>query len=158
MPVLKHDAMKPSRKCIRSIKDYYRSLRPPNRLEKEAPFKKSLSSLSTSFDTPLIIVGDRVLTDVLMGNHPGFGTRDLNLTVLTQRVWVPEGIGMGLLRRAENLLAGWASRREEVKEYLAKYTKFAKLREEVLGVGSGAIDSLEKAGRETVWEGKMYSR
>jgi len=50
-PVLRHKALKPAYSCITAIRDYFSSLRFPVR------------------DEELIIVGDRIFTDVVMANR-----------------------------------------------------------------------------------------
>ncbi|KAI1786615.1 HAD phosphatase [Ganoderma leucocontextum] len=51
VPVLRHSSLKPSYSCIKSIRAYFRSLPQPVR------------------DEELVIVGDRLLTDVVMANR-----------------------------------------------------------------------------------------
>ncbi|EJF57248.1 HAD phosphatase [Dichomitus squalens] len=51
VPVLRHASLKPSYSCIKSIRAYFRSLPQPVR------------------DEELVIVGDRLLTDVIMANR-----------------------------------------------------------------------------------------
>ena len=51
VPVLRHPSLKPSYSCIKSIRAYFRSLPQPVR------------------DEELIVVGDRLLTDVIMANR-----------------------------------------------------------------------------------------
>jgi phosphatidylglycerophosphatase GEP4 len=50
-PVLRHKAFKPAYSCINAVRDYFSSLRFPIR------------------DEELIIVGDRIFTDVVMANR-----------------------------------------------------------------------------------------
>ncbi len=57
MPVLRHSSLKPSYACIKSIRAYFASLPRPVR------------------DEELVIVGDRLLTDVIMANRMAWKTR-----------------------------------------------------------------------------------
>jgi len=158
IPVLRHTAMKPSTKCIRSIRDYFdapASAAPPS--------NDSVEKLdSHTHDDPrqphasaprLVVIGDRILTDVIMGNHKELGTE--NMTVLTQTVWAPENLGIRLLRAGETYLSGLISRREEVKMQLKSFSKFTRAADEVLGI-NGRVPLSEQVGarKETVWEGR----
>jgi phosphatidylglycerophosphatase GEP4 len=73
VPVLTHNSLKPSNQCIKSITSYFSSLPTP------IPTSK------------LIVVGDRLLTDILMANSKEMRS----LGVWTTKVW---GRKYGVLR------------------------------------------------------------
>ncbi|KII95610.1 hypothetical protein PLICRDRAFT_98881 [Plicaturopsis crispa FD-325 SS-3] len=95
-PVLRHATPKPGYKCISSIRAYFASRRDPVR------------------DEELVIVGDRIFTDIVMANRmarrkhcdapvsPNEQTRLLGdgpLAIWTDGVWKRESMGMRFLER-----------------------------------------------------------
>jgi hypothetical protein len=153
VPVLKHTFMKPSKECMKSIRDYFDTLVSPDAsgdfvTEKSPP----LGAVNPPDGARLITIGDRVLTDVLMGNHHNLGSG--NLTILTQTVWAPEGLGMRFLRTGETYLAGLISQREEVKPQLKGFSQYLRTSDEVLGGKAEASKGHTRAGSEKLWEGR----
>ncbi|KDQ20145.1 hypothetical protein BOTBODRAFT_170157 [Botryobasidium botryosum FD-172 SS1] len=84
VPVLFHDVGKPG--CIPTIKRYFASL-PPSSTSSDA---YAVSHVQMS---ELVVVGDRLLTDVLMANHMGA------LSVWTSGLWVKEAMGLRAVER-----------------------------------------------------------
>ncbi|KAG1746376.1 HAD phosphatase [Suillus lakei] len=88
VPVLRHDTLKPGYSCIASIRAYFSSLRVP------IP------------DDELVVVGDRVFTDMVMANRihtrstssssdaPGCARIGGPLAILTDGVWQKESMVM----------------------------------------------------------------
>jgi phosphatidylglycerophosphatase GEP4 len=95
VPVLRHDTLKPGYSCIASIRAYFSSLRVP------IP------------DDELVIVGDRIFTDVVMANRlrSGFASSSSDapapariggsLAIWTDGVWQKESM---MMRWAEKRL------------------------------------------------------
>ncbi|KZT39106.1 HAD-superfamily phosphatase [Sistotremastrum suecicum HHB10207 ss-3] len=84
VPVLQHSSPKPSSKCIQSISDYF----------------SSLSSGSVDLKD-LAVVGDRLLTDVIMANSMG------SLSVWTNGIWEKEATA---IREGEKALLSLTKR------------------------------------------------
>ncbi|KIP08684.1 hypothetical protein PHLGIDRAFT_29464 [Phlebiopsis gigantea 11061_1 CR5-6] len=76
-PVLRHKVFKPSYSCISSIRKYFTSLPTPIR------------------DDELIIVGDRIFTDIVMANRMAHGP----LSIWTSGVWQREATAMRWLEK-----------------------------------------------------------
>jgi len=118
----------------------------------------------------LIVIGDRIFTDVLIGNHPALSPdspyftsspstiRDFNLSVLTTQIWAPETAGITLIRKFENFLCGFVSKREDEtnkeirKEMMRKFTKS----KELVVKDSGVLEKKKalRSGGEMIWEGR----
>ncbi|KAJ7593771.1 mitochondrial PGP phosphatase-domain-containing protein [Mycena floridula] len=103
VPVLYHATMKPGYSCIKGVRQYFASL--------PAPIA----------DQELIVVGDRLFTDVVMGNRMKSdftkGVRLTPLTIWTSDVWKKEATAMRWGER--KLLEGvqrWLPPRDAVKE------------------------------------------
>ena len=96
-PVLIHAHPKPAPKCIELINKYFRSLR------------SSLNDSSPILPSELVVIGDRVTTDIIMSNSPGLSG---SLSVLTTSLWQKESM---LMRRLE---LGWMRRVREKKNAL----------------------------------------
>ncbi|KAI0764334.1 mitochondrial PGP phosphatase-domain-containing protein [Trametes elegans] len=81
VPVLRHTSLKPSYSCIKSIRAYFASLPRPVR------------------DEELVVVGDRLLTDIVMANRmshrapPSVGP----LAVWTEGLWKRENLALRAL-------------------------------------------------------------
>lgn len=90
-----------------------------------------------------------------MGNHKDLGPPGHHLTVLTQKVWARENLGMTMVRRGEMWLSAWGSQREGVKEELDTYRSLAKDRDAILGMGEKGNDAVSRksGGSEVIWEG-----
>jgi len=77
VPVLRHKTPKPGYSCIQGVRNYFASL--------PSPMK----------DDELVIIGDRIFTDVVMANR--MKARDTGrgpLAIWTSGVWVKEAMGM----------------------------------------------------------------
>ena len=82
VPVLRHSSFKPSYSCIASIRGYFRSL--PSAIREDE----------------LVIVGDRILTDVVLANRMRReATAKGTLGVWTSGVW-----------KRENLMVRWVEK------------------------------------------------
>jgi len=123
--------------------------------------KPALTPTHTSTTAPsnpqLIVIGDRILTDVLMGNHEllrpsGSPRGHANLSVLTERVWAPESPGIRFLRRLEGFLARQVALRTQDTAEIEGFKGFVRKGEEVLDEQAEKVGM--KARRETVWEGR----
>ena len=91
MPVLRHASLKPSYACIKSIRAYFASLPRP------------------VSDEELVIVGDRLLTDVIMANRMARKRRLQDRNTASddeKRALVEEGVGLGRTDRV-GPLAVW---------------------------------------------------
>ena len=92
VPVLRHNALKPAYSCIKSIRAYFSTL--------ESPVK----------DKELVIVGDRIFTDVVMANRMSVvrGTKTCGpLAVWTTGVWQKESM---VVRWVERTVVSMMSR------------------------------------------------
>ncbi|KAG2366222.1 mitochondrial PGP phosphatase-domain-containing protein [Suillus spraguei] len=107
VPVLRHDTLKPGYSCIASIRSYFSSLSVP------IP------------DDELVIVGDRIFTDVIMANRmrSGFASSSNDaparariggpLAIWTDGVWQKESMTMRWAeRRLLDLVRKWAGHGE----------------------------------------------
>ena len=90
-PVLRHASFKPSYKCIKGIRAYFASLTATPKVIGEAPVGIQ--------DSELIVVGDRVLTDVVLANRmharsqsPTRQSRTGPLAIWTTAVWKKESM------------------------------------------------------------------
>ncbi|EGN92760.1 hypothetical protein SERLA73DRAFT_65290 [Serpula lacrymans var. lacrymans S7.3] len=89
VPVLRHASLKPSYACISRVRGYFSSLRVPVR------------------DEELVVVGDRIFTDVVMGNRMGRGGGGVGgaeketgpLAIWTRGVWKRESMAMRWLEK-----------------------------------------------------------
>jgi phosphatidylglycerophosphatase GEP4 len=110
VPVLRHASLKPSYACIKGIQAYFASLRAPrtfislassipnsetNKNPEETETNERTLDFRPPKDSELIVVGDRIFTDVVLGNRmrpnpslPG------PLAIWTTRVWKKEGTFM----------------------------------------------------------------
>ncbi|KAH7925975.1 HAD-superfamily phosphatase [Leucogyrophana mollusca] len=98
VPVLRHNTLKPSYSCISSVRQYFSSLRAP------IP------------DEELIVVGDRVFTDVVMANRMARRTpsptesRCGPLAIWTRGVWKKESMAMRWCeKRLVDIVNRWTS-------------------------------------------------
>ncbi|KAG2358103.1 mitochondrial PGP phosphatase-domain-containing protein [Suillus spraguei] len=107
VPVLRHDTLKPGYSCITSIRSYFSSLSVP------------------ILDDELVIVGDRIFTDVIMANRmrSGFASTSNDaparariggpLAIWTDGVWQKESMTMRWAeRRLLDLVRKWAGHGE----------------------------------------------
>jgi len=82
VPVLRHKTPKPGYSCIQGVRDYFTSL--PN------PVK----------DDELVVIGDRIFTDVVMANRMKSGDSGRGpLAIWTSGVWTKEAMGMRWLEK-----------------------------------------------------------
>ncbi|KAF8418253.1 mitochondrial PGP phosphatase-domain-containing protein [Boletus edulis BED1] len=115
VPVLRHNSPKPAYSCIKSIRGYFSTLRDPIK------------------DEELVIVGDRVFTDVVMANrmrrrlvHGPAGTdseleRCGPLAVWTTGVWQRESMMVRWLeKRVVDKVMRWTDRRSDFQDAFAK--------------------------------------
>jgi len=96
-PVLFHKSLKPSYSCIQSIRNYFSSL--------PAPIT----------DSELVVIGDRVFTDVVMAN------RMKTMSIWTTGIWTKESILMRWMeKKLVNGVARWSSggRGEDLSRFL----------------------------------------
>ena len=101
VPVLSHSSFKPSPRCIRSISDHFSS---------QDPLIKA---------TDLVVIGDRLLTDVLMANTMG------SLSIWTTHVWEKDSV---LARAFENKLLEFIDRKDDKKEKAVRWQNVTKSR------------------------------
>ncbi|KAG2104055.1 HAD phosphatase [Suillus discolor] len=94
VPVLRHNTLKPGYSCIASIRTYFSSLRIP------IP------------DDELVVVGDRIFTDVIMANRMRFGfassASDASARV---RIGGPLAIWTDGVWQKESMVMRWAEKR-----------------------------------------------
>ena len=89
-PVLRHASFKPSYKCIKGIRAYFASLKATPKVTGEAS--------AGIQDSELIVVGDRVLTDVVLANRMHARPQSTNqsrtgpLAIWTTTVWEKESM------------------------------------------------------------------
>jgi len=77
VPVLRHNTPKPGYSCIQGVRNYFGSL--------PSPVK----------DDELVVIGDRVFTDVVMANRMKSGDSGRGpLSIWTTGVWTKEAMGM----------------------------------------------------------------
>jgi len=77
VPVLRHNTPKPGYSCIQGIRNYFTSL------------------LSPVTDDELIVIGDRIFTDVVMANRMRRQDSEKGpLAIWTSSVWTKEAMGM----------------------------------------------------------------
>lgn len=108
IPVLCHDRKKPSKRCAKEIVDYFRD--------------RAQRGPAPSAVPQILVVGDRITTDVVLANRighvlqstypttpPDLGTPfaakpslPLCVSMLTTQLWAPEAIGTRLMRGTEN--------------------------------------------------------
>ncbi|TDL22348.1 hypothetical protein BD410DRAFT_788612 [Rickenella mellea] len=74
VPVLRHDALKPSHACIRDIMNYFFSSpsftgQSPGKVDEEHGRKRPTADTNWDILKPLIVVGDRLFTDVILANR-----------------------------------------------------------------------------------------
>lgn len=99
VPVLRHKSFKPAYSCIKAVRRYFTSL--PKPIE----------------DHELIVVGDRIFTDVVLANRMARGKangqeRDGPLSVWTDGVWERESMVLrGLERKIMELAKSWVHRK-----------------------------------------------
>ena len=102
VPVLRHNSPKPAYSCIKSIRTYFSTLRVPIKKEE------------------LVIVGDRIFTDVVMANRmrgSGCGPP----AVWTTGVWQREGmIVRWLEKRVVDMVTRWTGRESTFQDAFAK--------------------------------------
>ncbi|KAJ8520175.1 hypothetical protein ONZ45_g2969 [Pleurotus djamor] len=115
VPVLIHNKFKPSYSCIEQIRGYFSAL--------EKPIQ----------DKELVIVGDRIFTDVIMANRMKRREGDAEvgpLSIWTTGVWKRESMVMrwlekGLVNAVESMSRRWANRNGEVQTSLSEpYSEF----------------------------------
>lgn len=111
MPVLRHGSFKPAYSCINSIRNYFSSL------------EKPIS------DHELIVVGDRIMTDVVMANRmkrskgeEGTGP----LAIWTTGVWQKESMVMRWLERGLVNLVDRMAQRSNSKPMRSVSSEFIK--------------------------------
>lgn len=94
VPVLRHDTLKPGYSCIASIRAYFSSLRVP------------------ISDDELVIVGDRIFTDVVMTNRmrSGFASYSSD-TPARSRIGGPLAIWTEGVWQKESMMMRWAEKR-----------------------------------------------
>lgn len=98
VPVLRHDTLKPGYSCIASIRAYFSSLRVP------------------VADDELVIVGDRIFTDVILANRmrsrsdkPARAGTGGPLAIWTEGVWQKESMVMRWVeKRFVDAVRKWA--------------------------------------------------
>ena len=77
VPVLRHNTPKPGHSCIQGVRNYFASL--------PSPIK----------DDELVVIGDRIFTDVVMANRMKSGDNGKGpLAIWTTGVWTKEAMGM----------------------------------------------------------------
>lgn len=89
VPVLRHDTLKPGYSCISSIRAYFSSLRVP------------------VADDELVIVGDRIFTDVIMANR----MRSRSDAPVPARTGGPLAIWTVGVWQKESMVMRWVERR-----------------------------------------------
>ncbi|KAG1903354.1 mitochondrial PGP phosphatase-domain-containing protein [Suillus fuscotomentosus] len=94
VPVLRHDTLKPGYSCIASIRTYFSSLRVP------IP------------DDELVVVGDRIFTDVIMANRmrSGFASSASDASARA-RIGGPLAIWTNGVWQKESMVMRWAEKR-----------------------------------------------
>jgi len=76
VPVLRHNTPKPGYSCIQGVRDYFASL--------PSPVK----------DDELVVIGDRIFTDIVMANRMKSGDNGKGpLAIWTSGVWAKEAMG-----------------------------------------------------------------
>lgn len=94
VPVLRHDTLKPGYSCIASIRSYFSSLSVP------------------ISDDELVIVGDRIFTDVIMANRMRYGfVSSSNGTPACARIGGPLAIWTNGVWQKESTIMRWAEKR-----------------------------------------------
>ncbi|KAI0919405.1 hypothetical protein AcV7_006153 [Taiwanofungus camphoratus] len=134
VPVLRHPSPKPSYSCIASIRAYFTSLPAPIR------------------DDELVVVGDRILTDVVIANRMArrqspsqLPRRTGPLAVWTECVWQPDSTAMrwlekGILRGVERWIVHGRSYEDD------DYRRFVR-----------SLPAVEQTAKEGLLK-KMWSR
>ena len=107
VPVLRHNSPKPAYSCIKSIRTYFSTL--------QVPIKKE----------ELVIVGDRIFTDVVMANRMrDSGRADERcgpLAVWTTGVWQREGMMVRWLeKRVVDMVTRWTGKESVFQDAFAK--------------------------------------
>ncbi|KAI9568855.1 HAD phosphatase [Boletus coccyginus] len=111
VPVLRHNSLKPAYSCIKSIRGYFSTLRVPIR------------------DEELMVVGDRIFTDVVMANRMRRadvekGTAMGNggpLAVWTSGVWQRESMVVRWWeKRVVDMVTRWTDRESAFQDAFAK--------------------------------------
>ncbi|KAH7928714.1 HAD-superfamily phosphatase [Leucogyrophana mollusca] len=117
VPVLRHESLKPSYSCISAIRTYFSSLCVPIK------------------DDELIVVGDRIFTDVVMANRmaqgtaspvdPGTKTHHGPLAIWTTGVWKRESMAMRWCeKRLVDVVSRWTDdARPESVSAKSRFTK-----------------------------------
>ena len=82
VPVLRHNTPKPGYSCIQGVRDYFASLPTPVK------------------DGELVVIGDRIFTDVVMANRMKYRDGERGpLAVWTSGVWKKEAMGMRCIEK-----------------------------------------------------------
>ncbi|KAF8548383.1 HAD-superfamily phosphatase [Imleria badia] len=116
VPVLRHNAPKPAYSCIKSIRGYFSTLRDPIK------------------DEELVIVGDRIFTDIVMANRMRVrpvrsaegadaekGSRCGPLAVWTTGVWQRESMMVRWLEKSVvDVVTRWTSYRSAFQDVFAR--------------------------------------
>ncbi|KAG1758356.1 HAD phosphatase [Suillus occidentalis] len=104
VPVLRHDTLKPGYSCIASTRAYFSSLRVP------------------ILDDELIVVGDRIFTDVVMANRMRSGfTSSLSCAPGQARIGGPLAIWTDGVWQKESTMMRWTERR--LLDMVRKWTR-----------------------------------
>ncbi|KAL0955749.1 hypothetical protein HGRIS_001964 [Hohenbuehelia grisea] len=99
VPVLRHPSMKPAYSCIKLIRNYFATLPKPIK------------------DDELIVVGDRIFTDVIMANRMRTSHVDGPLAVWTTGVWHKESMLMRWMEKGlVSLVAKYSERQQSTRE------------------------------------------
>lgn len=104
VPVLRHNTLKPGYSCIASTRAYFSSLRVP------------------ILDDELIVVGDRIFTDVVMANRMRSGfTSSSSYAPIRARIGGPLAIWTDGVWQKESTMMRWAERR--LLDMVRKWTR-----------------------------------
>ncbi|KIM20182.1 hypothetical protein M408DRAFT_328111, partial [Serendipita vermifera MAFF 305830] len=112
--VLRHNHKKPSRRCAKEIVDYFTGLddieKHPSRVNPGVSSPLS-SEVQQQRQPKIILVGDRIMTDILLANEMGaYG-------IYTTRLWEREALFLRFIERSYLfLVTRWLAFREKRRE------------------------------------------
>lgn len=143
--VLRHVYKKPSKRCANEILDYFASLPPAV----QHPIHLDLGISQAPTAPKVIVVGDRIMTDMLLANEMGaYG-------IWTTRLWKREALVLRFIERSYLfLVTRWLSFREKRKLRLIEEQKRLAKEEEPGDTGAPSSGSVEVRSMSPMIGGK----